>query len=393
MIDRITYLSNSRFPSEMANTVQIMNMCNSLAEYGFKVNLLKPYRFNQISYGTKDLFEYYNLTQKFDIHTVKNIDLSVLYKFIPSSLFRSLNYINNFFWENYLVNFYVKNFSNDLIYMRHTLPFALDKISKLNIPAIVEFHGMPSKRYIKYYKNGFENSDKLIPLAITKGLAEDISKDLNINIDDILILPSAVDITKFDVDKIEITKTRKNIINITYVGSLIPNRGVDTLLNAAKVLKKINFTIIGGVSEDLNLMKLYKKKHNLNNVRLLGHKSQKELPDFYKEADILILPMTGKETHTAKYASPSKLFEYMASGKPIIASDLNSIREILTNDDSILFFEPDNSEDLINKIKFLSSNPDLMIKLSTKSKDLAKEYSWNNRVEKILNHIKNFNIN
>ena len=42
----ITYLSNSRFPSEMANTVQIMNMCHAIAEYGYKVNLLKPYRFN-----------------------------------------------------------------------------------------------------------------------------------------------------------------------------------------------------------------------------------------------------------------------------------------------------------------------------------------------------------
>ena len=103
--------------------------------------------------------------------------------------------------------------------------------------------------------------------------------------------------------------------------------------------------------------------------------------------------MTGKEVHTTRYASPNKLFEYMASGKPIIASDLISIREILTNNESILLFEPDNSIDLINKIKLLSSNPDFMIKLSKNSSHLAKQYSWISRVEKIHNHIQKFNLN
>ena len=104
---RITYLSNSRFPSEMANTVQIMNMCDAMTEYGFKVNLLKPYRVNQLSGASTDLYEFYNLSKRFDIHTVKFVDLPILEKFIPSLMFRSLNYINNMLWENYLVNYYI----------------------------------------------------------------------------------------------------------------------------------------------------------------------------------------------------------------------------------------------------------------------------------------------
>ena len=140
-------------------------------------------------------------------------------------------------------------------------------------------------------------------------------------------------------------------------------------------------------------MKLYKEKNGLSNVNLLGYKPQKDLPLYYQQSDILILPMTGKEVHTTRYASPNKLFEYMASGKPIIASDLISIREILTNNESILLFEPDNSIDLINKIKLLSSNPDFMIKLSKNSRHLAKQYSWISRVEKIHNHIQKFNLN
>ena len=387
----ITYLSNSRFPSEMANTVQIMNMCHAIAEYGYKVNLLKPYRFNQLSGASTDLFKFYNLSRKFDIHTVKFIDFSVLEKFIPSLIFRSLNYINNMLWENYLVNYYLKNYNKHLIYLRHTLPFAIHKISKLNIPAIVEFHGMPSDKYIKYYKNAFKNSKKFIPLALTKLLAEDISEALNIDFNDILILPGAVDINKFGTNQIVFNNYEKKL-NITYVGSLIPNRGVDTLIAAAQVLKELDFTIIGGVGEDLSKMKLYKEKNGLSNVNLLGFKSQEDLPLFYQEADILVLPMTGKEVHTTKYSSPNKLFEYMASGKPIIASDLISIKEILKNNESILLFKPDNAKDLINKIKLLSSDPDLMIKLAKNSKNLAKRYSWHNRVEKIQQHIQKFNI-
>ena len=388
----ITYLSNSRFPSEMANTVQIMNMCDAMTEYGFKVNLLKPYRVNQLKGASRDLYEFYNLSTRFNIHTVKFIDLPLLEKFIPSMMFRSLNYLNNMVWENYLVNYYIKNYTNDLVYMRHTLPFALYKISKLNIPAIIEFHGMPSKRYIGYYKEAFSNSNKFIPLALTKLLAEDIAEVLNIDLANILVLPGAVDINKFGGNKI-VSNIAKKKLNITYVGSLIPNRGVDTLMIAAKALKELNFTIIGGVGEDLNKMKLYKEKNGLSNVNLLGYKPQKDLPLYYQQSDILILPMTGKEVHTIRYASPNKLFEYMASGKPIIASDLISIREILTNNESILLFEPDNSIDLINKIKLLSSNPDFMIKLSKNSRHLAKQYSWISRVEKIHNHIQKFNLN
>ena len=71
------------------------------------------------------------------------------------------------------------------------------------------------KRYIKYYKDAFKNSKKFIPLAITKLLAEDISEVLNIDFNDILILPSAVNINKFGANKIVSSNDEKKL-NITY---------------------------------------------------------------------------------------------------------------------------------------------------------------------------------
>jgi len=100
--------------------------------------------------------------------------------------------------------------------------------------------------------------------------------------------------------------------------------------------------------------------------------------------------MSGKEQHTQRYASPNKLFEYMDSAKPIIASNLPSVKEVLMNNKNCILFEPDNVDDLVDKIQFLSSSKELMYKIAENAKKDAQNYTWDKRVEKIYNHVQNF---
>ena len=91
--------------------------------------------------------------------------------------------------------------------------------------------------------------------------------------------------------------------------------------------------------------------------------------------------------HYAFYASPLKLFEYMASGRPIIASDLPALREIL-NDKNALFFEPGNADDLARAIKMLKQSQALGYHLSQQALSDVKEYTWDKRALKILDFIR-----
>jgi len=90
--------------------------------------------------------------------------------------------------------------------------------------------------------------------------------------------------------------------------------------------------------------------------------------------------------HYAFYASPLKLFEYMASGQPIIASDLPALREIL-NDKNALFFKPEDASDLARAIKMLKSSQTLGYHLSRQALADVKQYTWAKRAEKILKFI------
>ena len=105
-----------------------------------------------------------------------------------------------------------------------------------------------------------------------------------------------------------------------------------------------------------------------------------------KAADVLVIPFPNKP-HYAFYASPLKLFEYMASGRPIIASDLPALREVL-NDKNALFFRPEDTTDLARAVKMLKSSPMLGYHLSRQALADVKEYTWGKRAKKILEFIK-----
>ena len=98
--------------------------------------------------------------------------------------------------------------------------------------------------------------------------------------------------------------------------------------------------------------------------------------------DALVIPFPD-EPHYALYASPLKLFEYMASGRPIIASDLPALREVL-NDRNSLFFKPDNAADLARAVKMLKSSQMLGYHLSQQALADVKNYTWDKRAQRIL---------
>ena len=386
-MNSVVYLSNSRIPSTMANSVQIMKMCEAMSLTGSKVTLVKPKRYNEFQNDKFNLFNFYDIKHRFKIQDLPYLDIHKFEKLSPNYLYRLFNYINSMFWENYLMNYYLKYHKGNMIFMRNTLHFAIDKITKHQIPSIIEFHSLPSERYLHRYKKMFASNKNIYPLALTKGLAEDLSDNLKIHLSDILVLPGAVDSSKYKF-KYNFDHSNKNL-TITYVGSLIENRGVTVLLESAKNLPNILIQIIGGVAKELDNANKYISSQNIQNVKLLGHKSQHEIYKYYNESDILVLPMSGKEIHTQKYASPNKLFEYMASGKAIIASNLDSINEVLTDGKDCVLFDPDNSDDLTNKIKLLVENSHLRFKLGENAKKLSENFSWEKRVLKIYNHVGN----
>ncbi len=174
---------------------------------------------------------------------------------------------------------------------------------------------------------------------------------------------------------------------ILYAGSfyLYDWKGVDVLLEVAQKLNAENwlFVLVGGNAKEI---KEIQNKYQLENILLVGHQPQNEIPIYLKAADILVLPNKKGFEASEKYTSPLKLFEYMASGRPIVASDLPSIREILNENNAVLV-EPNNAKALAEGIKKVLSNPELVDKISQKAYEDVKNYTWGKRVSQILKWI------
>ena len=105
-----------------------------------------------------------------------------------------------------------------------------------------------------------------------------------------------------------------------------------------------------------------------------------------KAADALVLPNKKEEKISELYTSPLKLFEYMASGRPIIASDLPSLREVL-DENSAVFFESGDSSQLAESIKNILNNENLGRSISSRAFEKVKNHTWENRAKKILDFV------
>ena len=110
------------------------------------------------------------------------------------------------------------------------------------------------------------------------------------------------------------------------------------------------------------------------------------MPLYMRAADMLVIPNSAKEDISRLYTSPMKLFEYMASGTPIIASDLPSLREIL-NESNSSFFIADDVQDLSRVIGEVSSNHKKAQEKAVLASEQVKKYTWQRRAQSILDFV------
>ena len=147
------------------------------------------------------------------------------------------------------------------------------------------------------------------------------------------------------------------------------------------------FIFVGGTEEDIKSFKFQVSGFKLDNVLIAGYRPYAEIPYWLKAADILVLPNSAREKISQFYTSPLKLFEYMASGRPIVASDLPSIREVLSENNAILV-KSDDPTILSGGITSVLQNSDFSAKIAKQALQDVEAYSWKKRAKNILSFIK-----
>ena len=172
---------------------------------------------------------------------------------------------------------------------------------------------------------------------------------------------------------------------VTYAGHLYPWKGVDVLLHALAELPQVQARIVGGQPGEADHGRLDGLARTLgvgDRVTFTGWLPPASVTAELARAHALILPNT--PTHTSeRYTSPLKLFEYLAAGRPIVASDLAALREVLRHEDNALLVESGSSTALAAAVRRLMGDRTLASGLATRAFDDAAYYGWETRAQRI----------
>ena len=375
---RMIYINGSRIPTEKAHGLQIMKMCEAFAIDGHEVELWVPKRLNFIK---QDPFDYYGVEKIFKIKKIPCIDLVTHFSFLGPVAFwiTELSFL-------FFSSFYLLRSREDIIYTRDKFVAFIFSFLKNNV--FFEAHTDIPRIFLK-------RLGKIKGIIVITNNLKKIFQDSGISQDMIIVAPDGVDLEEFTIKetqqecrkKLSLPQDRKIVL---YTGHLYPWKGVDVLLEAAKLpifnyqFPNTLFVFVGGIDKDIRSFK--EKARGLDNVKIVGHRLHKEIPCWLRAADVLVLPNSGKYDISKYWTSPLKLFEYMASGKPIVASDLPSIREILNEDNAVLV-EPDNQESLAKGIGEVLRDGVFDDKISKQAFLDVENYTWSKRADSIIKFI------
>lgn len=353
---KIIYIANVRLPTEKAHGAQIVKTCEALVQCGHDVELIVP---NKATHISDDVFSYYGIRTRFPIHRLS----------VRKTPYTKIGFLLDAFFFARAARRYLRSASFDVVYGRDE--FVLAQISA---PYVWESHtgawNVAARLVARHAKRIVCISEGLKNFYISRGIpAEKIA-----------VAHDGVDLEQFAhpqpkrESRARLGLPREGKIAM-YIGRLDGWKGTHTLFEASQLLPDdVSLAVIGGEAGQVaKLAAQYPR------VRFLGFHPYRELSDNMAAADVLVLPNTGKDDISVRFTSPLKLFAYMASGIPIVASDLPSIREILS-DDSAFLVPPDDASALAAGIRDAHADAG---ERAARAAERVKEYSWRNRAERI----------
>ncbi len=201
---------------------------------------------------------------------------------------------------------------------------------------------------------------------------------------DYTIIPNGVDPRYFCPDVPPIDKFSDGKLNILFVGRLEKRKGLDYLLEAYREIKhEIPGSRLIIVGPGTRLHRKYEKqitRNGLKDVIFIGHVAYDELPGYYKTAHIFCAPAIGRESFGIV------LLEAMATGKPIVATNIEGYTTVVTDGAEGLLVPPRNAKELSKAIISLMADETLRQQMGTKGRLKALDYDWERITQRLLNY-------
>jgi glycosyltransferase involved in cell wall biosynthesis len=279
------------------------------------------------------------------------------------------------FASSILVNLNNK-LKDKMIYTVHADEYRLG-LSELLKPPLVARIFSPDLYLMRRVRKSVVLNEPLKEKLVKKGIEEDRLE----------VIPNGVNVEDFNVSEEEVEKVRRKYglegIVVMFAGTVMPRKGVLQLIKAGEILnlgRDILFLIVGNLNIDREYAQTvveYAKSKGVN-AKFTGFVPNEDLKALYSACDIFVLPSL-EEGHGIS------LTEAMASGKPLIGSNVGGIPMQIRDGWNGFLVEPGNEKQLAEKIRYLIENEKERKRMGANSRRLAeKEFSWEKIVERYL---------
>lgn len=390
---KVAVVCSGHIPSQWAHSISTLKSANAFHNLGHEVEVLTVESFSEtkMKQRIKDIHRFYGVDHAIRIRYFKD---NPLFYFDELKAFNHLLWLLKRVTKNRIryisdpekgISEYCKKNGVDICYCRayRTVYYNI----KNQIPTIMESHTpnithpdlqrVIKQSHSKYFKGLVTISDILKQNLVRAGGPED----------KILVLDDGVDVESFqNIEKsgacVSLGLPQDKFIAM-YCGHLYQGRGIEYILDAAKILKETTFVIVGGSRSDVSYWQKYAINAGLDNVIFTGFVENRLVPTYLKAADALLMPYT-RDTLTYEWMSPLKLFEYMAAGRPIIATDLEAIKKRIQHMETGILVKEKSGDEIANAIRLVFADKTLADKLSRNAEKKAEKYTWKRRAEVIL---------
>ncbi|OGZ05815.1 MAG: hypothetical protein A2845_03355 [Candidatus Lloydbacteria bacterium RIFCSPHIGHO2_01_FULL_49_22] len=369
------FVMHLRMPTEKAHGLQIANTLQALSRAGQQVELWVTKRKNAIS---ENVFTYYGLSERFPVRYLR---------VLPALRLTSILGAGAYWLEAafFMIVLLMERIDTSMIYYTRNAEVAW-LLGKKGATVFYEAHLWPSGKSVifRFFLQGVKGI-----VANSEGTAEVFRKNGFSNTE---VIRNGADLEKFSIDMTREDARKKIDLPldgdiIMYVGSFARWKGVATLRGAWAKLRKqfpnAHLVMVGGTTKDLTHFPECRELAGDTQCIVRGHLPSSMIPTYLRAADILVLPNEPVSEESIRFTSPIKLFEYMASGRPIVASDLPSMREILNETNASLFISGDK-DDLARSIADLLVNKGAGDEHAKNASALVREYSWEARARRLV---------
>lgn len=375
---RVAVVRAGPLPDETANATQVVRMTEGYVASGLAASLF----FIGGAHDRQHISDYYELNQVVDLRPLRSVVVPWRKHFRPQTFKDFPGAIHARVWSAYAAREVGRTRA---VFCHVREPVVALALARSGAKTILELHEEPKSEFQRRLLRAAGRHQHVIAVvAVTELLRADLITLELVDASKTTTLHDGVDISRVRLNASRSAARQRLGLSsgslVVYAGSFYENRGVTTLLDAAIIDRGgTQYVLVGGDSRNAARIESIVSRHSLD-VRTVPRVPASELAWWLRAADVLVLPQTGRDVHTSRHASPMKLFEYMASGTPIVSSDLPSIREVL-DDRSAVLVEPDSPTALLIGIRRLLNDPAGAADRSNAAAVRAEEYAWQKRAE------------